>query len=47
MAGRIRIRRRLTSGDIKDPELHRERITDTPALPGFHRGGGSTTMIHP
>ena len=28
MAGRIRIRRRLTSGDIKDPELHRERITN-------------------
>jgi len=28
MPGRIHIRRRLTSGNIKDPDLHRERITD-------------------
>ena len=28
MGARIQLRRRVTSGNIKDPELHRERITD-------------------
>ncbi len=28
MSARIRLRRRVTSGNIKDPELHQERITD-------------------
>lgn len=28
MSAKIRMRRRVTSGNIKDPELHRERLTD-------------------
>lgn len=28
MGARIRLRRRVTSGVIKDPELHQERLTD-------------------
>jgi len=28
MAARIQVRRRVTSGNIKDPELHRERLSD-------------------
>ncbi len=26
MSTRIKVRRRVTSGDIKDPELHKQRI---------------------
>ena len=31
MTVKIRMRRRVTSGNIKDPELHQERVNDVQA----------------